>query len=222
MLALFVQTGQDTRFARSGQSVDREPAEFSGQLREAGEHPPAPGLVSALEEGSAPADGGEDHGEALRALPAPPAIDERPVVARLVGEVFREVSRDVGGDEGRAGTFRLEAADLPVVGAHFRPFVITECRQVDRPGNVVFGELRGTADVDDLVEGGEIDGQSGGGGLLHGWFADDLRLRHVPPCSPRGAMFFSRASEISLPSTRIWCFLAGRWDIRNSRSIQIT
>ena len=60
------------------------------------------------------------------------------------------VARDVGG----ADPARIELRGLDIDGPDFGPFGVAQHRQVDRAGDVILGELRGAAHVDDEIEAG--------------------------------------------------------------------
>ncbi len=114
----------------------------------------AEGLVAAFELAGVPAHHAQPGGERAAALAAAPAVDQRAPVLGLVLQRGEHVARDVGGDQRAAEAAGVEGGLLLVHGADDDALVVVEHRQVDRAGDVVFGELGGRARVDDLVKAG--------------------------------------------------------------------
>ena len=90
----------------------------------------------------------------LAALATAPAVDERAPVLRLVLQRGEHVARDVRRHQRATQAAGVEGGLLLVQGADDDALVVVEHRQVDRAGDVVFGELGGRARVDDLVKAG--------------------------------------------------------------------
>jgi len=108
--------------------------------------------VAPLDHRSGPPDVGEHGREATRALSTAPAIDERAVVFPLGQKVRLELGRDVFRDECRPDFTCVKGRDLLVDRADADTLFVSEDREIDRPGEVVFAELHGRAHVDDLIK----------------------------------------------------------------------
>ena len=108
--------------------------------------------VPAGEDGHPPADLGHHMRERRRPHPAPPTINERPEPLRFFRQRACQVPGDVRGHQPGPESAGGERAGLMVQGADRGAFVVRQHRQVDRPRDVVLGELARRADVDDRVE----------------------------------------------------------------------
>ena len=150
-----------------------------------GDHQVAEGLVAALELAGVPAHHAQPSGEGATALAAAPAVDEGAPVLGLVLQRGEHVARDVGGHQRTAEAAGVEGRLLLVHRADDDALVVVEHRQVDRAGNVVFGELGGRARVDDLVKAGQL------------CYGRDAFLHDVD--TTRGAHL--RRASLSLPET---------------------
>ena len=120
-------------------------------------------LVAAIELHRLPAYLGQDMRHCATAVAPAPAVDQRLPVARLVQQGVFEVLADVARNQRRAFLLGLERTGLLVQGADLGALRIIQHRAVDGARNMVFGELRGAADIDDGVVAAEI-GQHGGNG----------------------------------------------------------
>src|SRR6185437_2445689 len=137
-------------------------------------------LVAAVEACGVPAHLPQHVRERARAAAATPAVDERPPAARLPGEALLDRARDVARGDRRAEPLRLEGRLLLVDGADERALLVVEHRNVDRAGQVVLGELRGTARVENVVEAADVRESEQRGDQRLGSIAVERQLRHDP------------------------------------------
>jgi hypothetical protein len=155
------QRVQQPRLAAARMTDERDIAKLRGQRIERRAHRAPVCLVAAVELARLPADQVEPGRHRTRALAAAPAIDQRPPVARTVGEGGIEMPRDVARDHRRADPRRFVRRHLTVHRADDHALLVTEYGRVQRAGDVVLGELERRAHVDDLVElAGAIEGDN--------------------------------------------------------------
>jgi hypothetical protein len=115
-----------------------------------------PRLVAALDPADAPADllPGWWRSRPNAARPAsnrPGAASRR----RKSGQRPGDMARGIGRDHGAAQLAGVKGGNLLVDGADLRAFRVGQDRQVDRAGQVILGEFRGGAGVDQHVEPGQ-------------------------------------------------------------------
>src|SRR5439155_574495 len=84
----------------------------------------------------------------------------------------------VASGERRADAFRLERGLLLVDGAHEGALLVVEHRRIERAGQVILREFRGTARVDDVVESADLRERERRGDRRVGAVAVEGQLRH--------------------------------------------
>jgi hypothetical protein len=145
-------TGEDRGLARPGQPVEPDEGHRQRLIVKPCRHVPPPGPVPAVQNRHIPPDLGQNGGEGARPLPAAPAIDEGPPVARLVRQVILDMARGIPGDQRAADPARGKGTVLRVDRADAGAFGIAEHRHRHGTGHPVLGKLGRAAHVDDRVE----------------------------------------------------------------------
>jgi len=74
----------------------------------------------------------------------------------MIAKLCLQMLRDVACDQRRADLARLERRHLLVQCADDDAFLIGQHRAIDRAGNVILGEFRRSAHVDDFVKFAEL------------------------------------------------------------------
>ena len=166
---------EDIGLGAAGIAVEQDQPDRQRVLVERLRHQAAIGAITALQHLHPEPDLPQDHAHGARALPAPPAIDQRAIAAGLGREMRVDMVRDVARDQGRPDLARLQTALLHVDRADARALHIVEHGQVDGTGQVILREFGRRARVDDLVEAGAAQIGEGSDGETH---APHIARRH--------------------------------------------
>ena len=135
------QRVQHCRLGAAGGAADNAQIQRCRQGVEPVEHVAAKALVAALQLAGVPADHAQPGHERAAALPAAPAIHQRPPVFGLMLEMRVQMARHVRRHQRAADAPRLEGGDLLVDRAHAGALVVVEHRHVDRTGDVIVSEF---------------------------------------------------------------------------------
>ena len=147
-----VQGREQTRLAAAGRAHQRDVRERLRQGDERVERGPPIGFVAAIELARLPADHIEQRRHRTRAFAAAPAIDQRPPVARPVGESRFQMVRDIARDQRRADPRGFERRYLLVRRADQHALFVAQHGRVERARNMVFREFERRAHIDDFIE----------------------------------------------------------------------
>ena len=139
--ALFPQCMQQPALAGAGHAADHAPVKTRGQGGEFIDNGAAVGLVAAVELADLPADLHQHMRHRAAAPAAAPAVNQRLPVARPIEHDGADVARNIRADQRGADFFGVERRNLFVDGADAFAFGVVQYRQIDRAGDVVFGEL---------------------------------------------------------------------------------
>ena len=147
---------EQAALAGTGGTADHAVAERGGQRVEFIQHLAPIGFVTAFQLVRRPAHLRQDDAHRTAALPAAPAIDQRPPGFWMGVEMRFDMVRDVLRYQCRADLARLERRHLLVQRADGDALLVRQYRAVDGAGDVVIGEFGRGAHVDDFVKLGEL------------------------------------------------------------------